>query len=76
MPIDYQNELGVTVLHIAAQNGNKRIAKLCLRRGADVNKQNNNGQVIDCFIDLVRKYDKQMQRWPKRREGKRRKINL
>ena len=45
MPIDYQNELGVTLLHVAAQNGNKRIAKLCLRKGADVNKRNNNGQV-------------------------------
>lgn len=45
MPIDYQNELGVTLLHVAAQNGNKRIAKLCLRKGADVNKCNNNGQV-------------------------------
>lgn len=45
MPIDYQNDLGVTLLHVAAQNGNKRIAKLCLRKGADVNKRNNNGQV-------------------------------
>ncbi|CAN0457810.1 unnamed protein product, partial [Ectocarpus sp. 8 AP-2014] len=44
MPIDYQNDLGVTLLHVAAQNGNKRIAKLCLRKGADVNKRNNNGQ--------------------------------
>lgn len=45
MPIDYQNDLGLTLLHVAAQNGNKRIAKLCLRKGADVNKRNNNGQV-------------------------------
>lgn len=45
MPIDYQNDQGVTILHVAAQNGNKRIAKLCLRRGADVNKVNHNGQV-------------------------------
>ncbi|CAM9903315.1 unnamed protein product, partial [Hapterophycus canaliculatus] len=44
MPIDYQNDLGLTLLHVAAQNGNKRIAKLCLRKGADVNKRNNNGQ--------------------------------
>lgn len=45
MPIDYQNDQGVTILHVAAQNGNKRIAKLCLRRGADVNRPNHNGQV-------------------------------
>lgn len=45
MPIDYQNELGLTLLHVAAQNGNKRIAKLCLRKGADINKRNSNGQV-------------------------------
>lgn len=45
MPIDYQDEMGLTLLHVAAQNGNKRVAKLCLRRGADINKRNNNGQV-------------------------------
>jgi hypothetical protein len=44
MPIDYQNNQGCTLLHIAAQNGNKRIAKLALRKGANVNKQNYNGQ--------------------------------
>ncbi|KAG5189103.1 hypothetical protein JKP88DRAFT_243361 [Tribonema minus] len=33
-----------TLLHVAAQNGNKRIAKLCLRRGANINVQNFNGQ--------------------------------
>lgn len=45
MPIDFQNDLGLTLLHVAAQNGNKRIAKLCLRKGADINKRNNSGQV-------------------------------
>ena len=30
----------------AAQNGNKRIAKLCLRRGANVNLPNNTGQTV------------------------------
>lgn len=45
MTIDYQNDLGITLLHVAAQNGNKRIAKLCLRKGADVNRRNHNGQV-------------------------------
>jgi ankyrin repeat protein len=33
-----------TLLHVAAQNGNRRIAKLCLRRGAAVNTQTFNGQ--------------------------------
>lgn len=32
--------MGNTLLSIACQNNNKRIAKLCLRRGADINTQN------------------------------------
>lgn len=44
LPIDYQNATGNTLLHVAVQNGNKRIAKLCLRLGADINAQNFNGQ--------------------------------
>ena len=43
LPIDYQDELGNTLLQIAVQNGNKRITKLCLRRGAEINKQNLGG---------------------------------
>ena len=46
LPIDYQDELGNTLLSIAVQNGNKRIAKLCLRRGANVNLPNNTGQTV------------------------------
>jgi hypothetical protein len=46
LPIDYQDELGNTLLQIAVQNGNKRISKLCLRRGADINKQNLSGQTV------------------------------
>ena len=46
LPIDYQDDTGSTLLHVAAQNGNKRIAKLCLRRGASINKQNLNGQGV------------------------------
>mmetsp|Transcript_20671 Transcript_20671/g.29678 ORF Transcript_20671/g.29678 Transcript_20671/m.29678 type:complete len:293 (+) Transcript_20671:4400-5278(+) len=42
--MDYQDEAGNTMLHIAAQNGNKRMIKLCLRRGAELNTQNLNGQ--------------------------------
>ena len=46
LPVDYQDELGNTLLSIAVQNGNKRIAKLCLRRGANVNLPNNTGQTV------------------------------
>lgn len=42
--MDYQDDAGNTLLHIAAQNGNKRMVKLCLRRGAMLNTQNLNGQ--------------------------------
>lgn len=45
-PIDTKDALGNTLLSVAAQNGNKRIAKLCLRRGADINTQNLNGQTL------------------------------
>ena len=44
LAIDAKDAAGNTLLHIAAQNGNKRVAKLCLRRGANVNEQNLNGQ--------------------------------
>ncbi|KAL9187668.1 hypothetical protein ACHAXT_006046 [Thalassiosira profunda] len=43
LPINYADDSGNTLLHIACQNGNKRIAKLCLRRGADSNARNLNG---------------------------------
>ena len=44
VPIDYQDEQGNTLLHIVCQNGNKRLVKLCLRRGAKLNVQNLKGQ--------------------------------
>jgi len=44
VPIDYQSDTGNTILHIAAQNGSKRLVKLCLRRGAFLDIQNLNGQ--------------------------------
>jgi hypothetical protein len=40
LPIDAKDEAGNTLLHIAAQNNNKRIIKLCLRRGCSINIQN------------------------------------
>ena len=43
LPIDFCDDAGNTLLMIACQNGNKRIAKLCLRRGSQINKQNLNG---------------------------------
>ena len=38
-----QDGNGNSILHIACQNGLKRIAKLALRRGAEINLQNRNG---------------------------------
>ena len=46
LPIDYQDFLGNTLLSVAVQNGNKRIAKLTLRRGANINLANNTGQTV------------------------------
>jgi hypothetical protein len=43
LPIDYCDDSGNTLLMIACQNGNRRITKLCLRRGSKINKQNLNG---------------------------------
>lgn len=44
VPIDYQDDQGNTLLHIVAQNGNKRMVKLCMRRGASLDLQNLTGQ--------------------------------
>uniref|UniRef100_K3WBG7 WW domain-containing protein n=1 Tax=Globisporangium ultimum (strain ATCC 200006 / CBS 805.95 / DAOM BR144) TaxID=431595 RepID=K3WBG7_GLOUD len=46
LPIDSKDIMGNTLLSIACQNNNKRIAKLCMRRGADINTQNLNGQTV------------------------------
>jgi ankyrin repeat protein len=35
---------GNTLLHIASQNNNKRLVKMCLRFGANINQQNHQGQ--------------------------------
>ena len=42
--IDSRDSKGNTLLIAAAQNGNKRIAKLALRKGADINLKNLTGQ--------------------------------
>ncbi|GMG16434.1 unnamed protein product [Phytophthora fragariaefolia] len=44
--IDAKDATGNTLLSVACQNNNKRIVKLCLRRGADINTQNLNGQSL------------------------------
>ena len=44
VPINYTDEQGRTLLHIVCQNGNKRLAKLCLRRGIKINAQTLTGQ--------------------------------
>ena len=38
--INAQDATGATLLQTACQNGNKRIVKFCMRRGADINKTN------------------------------------
>ena len=43
VPIDYTDDVGNTLLMLCCQNGNKRMVKLCLRKGSDINKQNCNG---------------------------------
>lgn len=43
IPLNVRDEFGNTILLIACQNGNKRIAKAVLRRGADINARNHKG---------------------------------
>ena len=44
IPIDFQDEFGNALLHIACQMGSKKLLKICLRRGANINIQNLKGQ--------------------------------
>jgi hypothetical protein len=44
VPIDYQDGAGNALIHIAAQNGSKRLVKMCIRRGCNVDIQNLMGQ--------------------------------
>ncbi|CAM9236310.1 unnamed protein product [Ectocarpus fasciculatus] len=43
IPINVRDEFGNTLLTIACQNGSKRVAKIVLRRGADINSRNHRG---------------------------------
>ena len=44
-PVNVHDERGNTPLHVACQTNNKKMAKLCLRWGAELNAQNAQGQV-------------------------------
>ena len=44
--MDAKDENGNTLLLVAAQNGNKRISKLLLRKGAKINAQNLRGNTV------------------------------
>jgi ankyrin repeat protein len=43
IPVDVKDAYGNTVLTVACQNGNKRVAKTVLRRGANLNTRNFKG---------------------------------
>ena len=43
VPVNTQDKYGNTILSVACQNGLKRLAKLALRRGADINWKNMRG---------------------------------
>lgn len=43
VPIDVRDKHGNTILSISCQNGHKRVLKLALRRGADINSTNHRG---------------------------------
>ena len=66
LPVDVRDNYGNTILVIACQNGNKRVAKAVLRRGANINARNHKGNtplhycyhckstwllLFDCIID-------------------------
>jgi ankyrin repeat protein len=44
LPVDATDDNGNAMLHIACQNGHRRLAKVLLRGGANMNAQNNKGQ--------------------------------
>jgi hypothetical protein len=47
IPVDILDAYGNTILHIACQNGLKKMAKVALRRGGNINAQNVSGIVYD-----------------------------
>ena len=55
--LDKVNEHGNTMLHVAAQNGNVKIAKLLVEKGANPNHQNKGGQTAGHFANAYQFYD-------------------
>ena len=55
VPIASRDENGNTILSIGCQNGSKRIAKLALRFGADINEQNGSGNTALHYTALYQK---------------------
>lgn len=49
LPIDTTDEFGNNLLIVACQNGNKKIAKLALKYGCDINSVNNSGKTAVNF---------------------------
>lgn len=55
VPVTSRDENGNTILSIGCQNGSKRIAKLALRFGADINEQNESGNTPLHYCSLYQK---------------------
>jgi hypothetical protein len=55
--LNKQDEHGNTLMHIAAQNGNLRIAKLLIDKGANPNHQNKQGQTPGHFAVAYQFFD-------------------
>lgn len=58
IPVDVRDEYGNTLLTIASQNGNKRVAKTVLRRGGNINARNHKGNTplhycFHCELELL-----------------------
>lgn len=51
------NDHGNSLLHVAAQNGNMKIAKILLEKGANPNHQNKGGQTAGHFANAYQFYD-------------------
>ncbi len=45
------------MLLLAAQNGNSKIAKYLIQKGANINHQNNNGQTAGHFANAYQFFD-------------------
>ena len=55
IPITSRDENGNSILSIGCQNGSKRIAKLALRFGADINERNDAGNTPLHYCSLYQK---------------------